>query len=139
MLREYIPYDDLRIGQEAIQEILFKRSDILKFSETIEDKKSFHFSKGAAEEVGFSDIIAHGAHLLALISKVIGEKMPGFGTIYLSQEVEFLRPVMADETIIVKITVLEKRAKRRIVLKTEILDSNEICCVKGIGIVKTFR
>lgn len=139
MIREYICYEELRIGQEVTQKFLFDRADIFKFAEIIEDKKSFHFSREAAEEVGFSDIIGHGAHLLALIAKVIGEKLPGFGTIYLSQKVEFLKPVMPNDTIIVRIVVVEKRPGKRVVLKTEISDLSGVCYVKGTGVVKTFR
>lgn len=141
MFKEYyIPYSEIEEGQCVEQEFFFRRQDILNFSEMIEDDKSFHVKEEAAHKVGFSDIIGHGAHLLALISKVIGEQLPGFGTIYISQQVEFVKPVMPESKIIVRVTVLEKKEKRRLTLRTEILDENRNeFYVRGFGTVKSFR
>ncbi len=135
-----IPFEELEVGQSVEKIFSIKREDILSFSDEIGDLHSFHVLQSAAHEVGFEDIIVHGVHLLAFVSRVIGENLPGFGTLYLSQEVKFLQSVEPDSEILVRIEVLEKREKRRVLLRTDIYDSQKKNCImEGVGVVKTLR
>ncbi|GEM_PF-657200 len=137
--KHYISYADIQIGQFVEREFVLHRQDILDFSKFIDDRYSFHVKSEAANLLGFPDIIGHGVHLLVFISKTIGEELPGFGTLYLSQEVEFFRPVQSETKLLVRITVLEKGSNRRIKLRTEIFDSLDNPCISGVGVVKAFK
>ena len=138
--RKTVPYDQIQIGDTAERSFFVSRASILSFSKVIEDENSFHVTEEAAKTVEFNDIIAHGVHLLSFISRTIGEGLPGFGTLYLSQEVRFLKPVPADTKILTRVTVIEKKDKRRILLRTEILDEyGEEHFVDGHGVVKTMK
>jgi 3-hydroxybutyryl-CoA dehydratase len=68
-----------------------------------------------AKKTRFGRPIAHGMWGLSLVSAVLGTKLPGPGTIYLSQTVQFKAPVFAGDTLTAKVKVLEVRQDKPIV------------------------
>lgn len=89
----YIPYDELKPGDRAEMTVRVEDSQVREFSHLIGDTDSFHVSSEAAAATVFGSRICHGVHLLAYVSVAIGQKLPGFGTVYLSHAFTFTRPV----------------------------------------------
>lgn len=135
----FIPYESIYAGQRVEFTTNLSRESINVFSKAIGDEESFHVDVEAARIMGFSDVIGHGVHLLALISIVIGTKLPGFGTIYMKQETNFLKPVFVDDEITVCVEVLEKLPKRCLRLKTTIYSKTKEEMMNGEAIVKTYK
>ncbi|MEJ2018743.1 MAG: MaoC family dehydratase [Maritimibacter sp.] len=129
VIRGTIPIEDIEIGmsRELVKTITDR--DILQFSEVSTDRNPVHMDEDYAKNTMFKGRIAHGMLSAALISAVIGEQLPGHGTIYLGQHVKFLAPVRPGDPVRAVVTVTDlDRSKRRVVLKTE-------CFVEGKRVV----
>lgn len=135
----YIPYEDIQVGDSASRESLISEELVTQFSAVIGDTKSFHVSDEAAAMTVFQKRIAHGIHLATFISTLIGQKLPGFGTIYCSQTFDFFKPVYLGETIRTEVIVLEKLTHHRLKMQTTLYDSTGDKILDGVAVVKTYR
>ena len=110
--------------------------DVRQFASIVGDLNPIHLDAEFAEKSYFKQRIVHGAFLAGLISKVLGMDFPGQGTVYISQNSVFKRPVYVDTTVTVQIKVTQVIAeKRRLVLDTIILNSEGKVCLAGSATV----
>jgi 3-hydroxybutyryl-CoA dehydratase len=110
--------------------------DVQRFAEIVGDLNPIHLDAEFAGNSFFKKRIVHGAFLAGLISKVLGMDFPGMGTVYISQNSIFKRPVYVDTTVSVEVKVAQViEEKRRLVLDTNILNSNGEVCVAGTATV----
>ncbi|HLA06298.1 MAG TPA: MaoC family dehydratase [Anaerolineales bacterium] len=110
--------------------------DVQQFAEIVGDLNPIHIDAGFAEKSFFKKRIVHGAFLAGLISKILGMDFPGQGTVYISQNTMFKRPVYVDSTVRVEVKVTEVIAqKRRLVLDTHVLNSAGEVCLAGSATV----
>ena len=116
-------------GDQFKWERFISSEDVRRFAEVVGDLNPIHLDAEFAEKSFFKKRIVHGAFLGGLISKVLGMDFPGQGTVYISQNSVFKRPVYVDTTVTVEVKVTQVIAeKRRLVLETNVLnDKNEIC------------
>ena len=135
----YIPYEEIKVGDMASRESVISEEIVTKFSALIGDTDSFHVSDEAAAITVFKKRIAHGIHLATFISTLVGQELPGFGTIYCSQTYDFKKPVYLGETITTEVTVLEKLPHRRLKMRTLVTDSAGDTVLDGMAVVKTYR
>jgi 3-hydroxybutyryl-CoA dehydratase len=111
-------------------------NDVKQFAEVVGDLNPIHLDEEFAEKTFFKKRIVHGAFLGGLISKILGMDFPGQGTVYISQNSTFKRPVYVDTTVKVEVKVTEVvTAKRRLVLETNVLNENDEVCVTGSALV----
>ncbi len=92
------------------------RDDIDLFAAVSGDVNPAHVDAAFAATDLFGHIVAHGMWTGALVSAVLGTRLPGPGTIYLAQDFRFLKPVAPGDTVTATVTVKEKRPGKRIVL-----------------------
>lgn len=135
----YIPYEKIKIGDMASRESVISEEIVTRFSALIGDTNSFHVSDEAAARTVFQKRIAHGIHLATFISTLVGQELPGFGTIYCSQTYEFRKPVYLGETIRTEVEVLEKLPHHRLRMRTQVMDSKGDIVLDGIAVIKTYR
>lgn len=110
--------------------------DVHQFAEVVGDLNPIHLDADFAEKTFFKKRIVHGAFLGGLISKVLGMDFPGQGTIYISQNSIFQRPVYVDSTVAVEVKITQViEEKRRLVLDTNILNSDGKICLTGSATV----
>jgi phosphate acetyltransferase len=109
-------FDELQVGDSASLVRIVGRDDIDLFAAVSGDVNPAHLDAAFAATDLFGHIVAHGMWTAALVSAVLGTKLPGPGTIYLGQELRFLKPVAPGDTITVTVTVKEKRPEKHIVL-----------------------
>ncbi len=107
-------YDELAIGMSASLSKRLTMQDIQLFAVMSGDYNPAHLDGDYAKSSRFHEIIAHGMWGGALISTVLGTVLPGIGTIYVSQTLEFCRPVHIGDTLVVTVMVLEKHPKNRV-------------------------
>lgn len=100
-------FDDLALGMTAALIRTVSDDDIVKFAELTGDLNPVHLNEAYAEATQFGGRIAHGMFAAGLISAVLGTKLPGPGTIYLSQELKFRAPVYIGDTVVARVTVAE--------------------------------
>jgi len=97
----------LKIGDSAQISRTITEKDINDFARVTGDSNPVHLDQAYAERTIFKGRIAHGLLSVGLLSTVLGNILPGHGTIYLSQEIKFLAPVRIGDTITAKVEVLE--------------------------------
>ena len=119
-------------GDQFKWERFISAEDVKRFAEVVGDLNPIHLDAGFAEKSFFKKRIVHGAFLAGLISKILGMDFPGQGTVYISQNSVFKRPVYVDTTVTVEVKVTQVLAdKRRLVLDTNILNENGEVCLMG--------
>ena len=109
-------FDEIAVGDSASSVRTLAQEDIDLFAVVSGDVNPAHMDPAYAETDLFHKIIAHGMWGGALISAVFGTRLPGPGTIYLSQDLHFRAPVAIGDTITTTVTAREKKPeKHRIV------------------------
>lgn len=108
------------IGQQASFTKTVTEDDVSTFAQLIGDLNPVHVDSEYARKSRFGRRIAHGMFTGGLISAVLGNSLPGPGSIYLSQQIEFLAPVYIGDTITATAEITSWRSDKRIVtLKTD--------------------
>lgn len=117
--RGTIYVEDLEIGMTRSLTKEVTRRDIELFAEVSTDRNPVHLDDGYAAGTMFKGCIAHGMLTAGLISAVIGEQLPGHGTVYLGQSLKFMAPVRPGDVVVTEVTVTDvDMAKRRVILAT---------------------
>lgn len=128
---------ELFTGQKTEKEFLITEETGQAFAEVSQDNNPIHLDEGYAKKTRFGKRIAHGMLLGSYISSMIGMELPGEGTIYMKQELCFLRPVYYGDKIRVEIQVSEiQTEKKRAVLSTNCYNQNGEQVVCGSALVK---
>lgn len=126
----------IKVGDTASFTKKITERDIQLFAEVSGDINPIHLDAEYAKGTMFKERIAHGMLSGSLISAVIGNQLPGLGTIYLKQELKFLRPVKIDELITAKVTVLNKiEEKNRLELETLCMNEKDEIVISGVALV----
>lgn len=107
-------FDEIKVGDMAHLSRTLTREDIELFAIMSGDVNPAHMDPEYAKQSMFHEIIAHGMWGGALISTVLGTKLPGPGTIYLGQTLKFMSPVKIGDTVHVTVRVLTKREDKKI-------------------------
>ncbi|WP_088044029.1 MaoC family dehydratase [Bacillus sp. EAC] len=132
-----VHFDSISVGDEANLQVEITSEMIEQFAMISTDVNPIHLLDDFAKESIFKERIAHGMLICSFISSVLGTKLPGKNTIYLSQEVSFKAPVKINDTITVKVRVLNKRIdKRLLTLQTNVYNQNNLLVVEGTALVK---
>jgi len=125
-----------KVGDGFSFERHISAEDVKQFAEVVGDLNPVHLDTTFAENSFFKKRIVHGAFLGGLISKILGMDFPGQGTIYISQNSIFKRPVYVDTTVKVEVKVTEVLTeKRRLVLDTNVLNEKGEVCLAGSATV----
>ncbi len=125
---------ELEIGDSAQISKTITEGDIDLFARATGDFNPVHLDQAYAEKTMFKGRIAHGLLSVGLLSTVLGNILPGHGTIYLSQEVKFLAPVRIGDTIIAKVEIIELiPEKNRAKFRTTCMNQDGKIVVDGIA------
>ena len=109
--------EDIEIGMSRDLNKIVTDQDIALFAQVTTDHNPVHLDDSYAQKSLFEGRVAHGMLTASLISAVIGEQLPGHGSIYLSQTLKFLAPVRPGDSVYAKVSVTDINiAKRRIKL-----------------------
>ena len=127
--------EDLRLNQTEEFEKKITEKDINEFAKLSGDDNPVHTNSDFAKKTIFKQKVAHGFLSASLISMLIATKLPGPGSIYLSQNLKFLAPVFIDDLVRVKVTVEEiDQEKKKVKLQTECF-KNDIKIISGEAVV----
>ncbi|WP_051242821.1 MaoC family dehydratase [Azohydromonas australica] len=122
--------EDLRPGMQATFSKTITEADIVLFAAVSGDNNAVHTNEEYAATTRFKGRIAHGFLSASVISAAVATRLPGPGTVYLAQQMNFLSPVRAGDTVHATVTVLSTdEAKARAVLQT-------VCCVRGTVVIE---
>lgn len=123
---ENVTFDELKIGQSASLARTLTERDIELFAVMSGDYNPAHLDAAYAKNSAFGGVIGHGMWSGALFSALLGTTLPGPGTIYLNQNLDFKKPVRPGESVRVSVTVREKRAHNHVVIF-------DCLCSNGLG------
>ena len=127
--------EDLRLNQTEEFEKKITEKDINEFAKLSGDDNPVHTNSDFAKKTIFKQKVAHGFLSASFISMLIATKLPGPGSIYLSQNLKFLAPVFIDDLVRVKVTVEEiDQEKKKVKLQTECF-KNEKKIISGEAVV----
>ena len=98
---------ELKIGDSAQISKTITEAVVNDFARVTGDFNPIHTDQAYAEKTPFKGRIAHGALSIGLFSNILGNILPGHGSIYLSHEIKFLAPVRIGDTITAKVEVIE--------------------------------
>lgn len=111
--------------------------DIYTFAGISGDFNPIHVNREKAKDSIFNGQIAHGILVSSFISTVIGMYLPGPGTIYLKQSLNFKKPVYIGDTITAKVTIKEIEENKKIAkLYTVVINQNGLMVLDGEAVVK---
>ena len=120
--RGTICIEDIEIGMtRSLRKVVTDR-DIELFAEVSTDRNPVHLDDDYAQDTIFAGRIAHGMLTAGLVSAVIGEQLPGHGTVYLGQTLKFLGPVRPGDVVLAEVEVTGiDHSKRRVTMDTRCL------------------
>lgn len=125
-----------KVGDTASMTKSIAPEEIRQFADLSADMNPVHVDEEAAKKTRFGRCIAHGMWGAALISAVLGTRLPGPGTIYLSQSLQFKAPVYPGDAITAKVTVTKVREDKSIVtLETVCENQDGKTVVQGEAVV----
>ncbi len=113
---ENVTFDELTIGQQASLQRTLTQKDIDLFAVISGDINPAHLDPNFARSDMFHGVVGHGMWTGSLISTLLGTVLPGPGTIYLEQEIQFKRPVHLGDVVTIIITVSAKNAEKKTVV-----------------------
>ena len=128
-------YDEIKIGQSASVTKTISEFDIYTFAGLTGDFNPAHVNAPYAEGTFFKTRIAHGMLTASFISTVLGMHLPGPGSIFISNTVNFVAPVRINDTITTTCEVVEKLKKGRVRLTSTVTNQNGEVVLTGESLV----
>lgn len=127
---------ELKVGDVAELAKTISESDIYLYAGITGDFNPAHINEAYAAKTFFKTRIAHGMLLGGFISAIIGTQLPGPGTIYIRQELNFVAPVRIGDTITARAEVAEIIGeKNRVRIKTTCVNQDGTLVLDGEAIV----
>lgn len=116
---------DFTIGEKASLSRLISIDDIQHMAAITGDFNPVHLDEEYAALTRFKGRIAHGVFSSGLISAVLGMHLPGPGSVYLKQSLQFLYPLRPGDTLTAEVEVIAWRSEKRIItLKTRSMNQH---------------
>lgn len=135
-MQKELMYEDIQVGDTAVFSKTITDFDIYQFAGLTGDFNPMHIDNEFAKDTFFKERIAHGLLTGSFISTVLGMKLPGPNSIYLSQNFKFLAPVKIGDTVKATVEVVEKRDDKKIIkLITQVYNQRMEMVVDGEAVV----
>jgi len=129
---EEMRFRDFYEGKSFFTKRVITTAMVDSFAELTGDKNPVHTDEEFAKNTRFGRRIAHGMLSVGIISAILGNDFPGPGSIYMRQEVKFLKPIFLEEEVKITIEILEKNEeKKRLLVRTTVEKSNGEKAVDG--------
>ena len=117
-------------------EFSFSQGDVNNFAKITGDDNPIHIDEEQAKKSIFKKRIIHGFLSGSVFSKVFGTIWPGNGTIYLSQNMNFLKPMFTNEKYLAKFEIIEVLPRNKFLVRTIITDMHTEKTIEGDAIIK---
>lgn len=127
------------VGDTASVEHVFTQEDVATFARLSGDDNPVHLDEAAAQRMGFSGTIVHGMLAAGLISRLLGTRLPGPGTIYLRQELRFKQPILPDQAVVASVSVVGRRDDKPVLELSTVITSQGQTAIEGSATVLVRR
>mgnify|MGYP001232485507 CR=1 FL=1 len=108
-------YDEIDVGMTDVFSKTVTEADIMAFAGVSGDTNPVHLNEEFAAQTMFKTRIAHGMLSSCFISTVFGTRLPGPGCIYISQNLRFKAPVHIGDTVVARVTAIEKMDDKKMI------------------------
>jgi acyl dehydratase len=126
----------IQVGSNASIKKTISDEDIRMFASISGDSNPVHLDDDYAANTRFGRRIAHGMLVASTISAVLGEHLPGHGSIYLGQSIKFLKPVYIGDEITTRVEVIQLREDKPIAtLRTTCTNQQDEVVIDGEAVV----
>ncbi len=105
--------DEIKLNETAEFSKTISESDVYLYAGLTGDLNPAHINEEYARETFFKTRIAHGMLAAGLISTVLGTRLPGPGSVYVRQELNFLAPVRIGDTVTARVEVIEIMSEKK--------------------------
>lgn len=131
---------ELYVGQSATLKKTFTSEELFSFSDICLDKNPIHLDEEYAKNSPFGKRIVYGYLTASLFSGLIGSKLPGKGSIYLGQTLNFKKPLFVDEEVTATVTITNIREDKPIItLETICTNENGQVLIEGNAVIKLLQ
>ncbi len=128
--------NELNVGDVAEFSKTISESDVYLFAGVTGDMNPAHINESYAQKTFFKTRIVHGMLSAGFISAVLGNQLPGPGSIYVSQDLNFLAPMRIGDTITARVEVVEKNTeKNRVKLRTTCANQDGVMVAEGEAVI----
>ena len=126
----------LQVGDKVMRRRTIGVAEVTMFAELVGDNNPIHSDLVAANAAGFAGPIAHGMVAGSLFSEILGNELPGPGSVYLEQSFKFLAPVYVPSEVELVVEVVAIRADQKIVtVRTTCVDHQGTLCLDGQAVL----
>lgn len=126
----------LTVGDKASRKRTFTNADVHQFADLSGDHNPVHLDAEFAAGTQFKAQIAHGMLVGSLFTGILGEELPGPGSIYMSQNLSFKAPVYLGQEVTATVEITNIRDGKGIVsLDTTVTDQDGKVLVKGDAVI----
>ena len=133
-------YEDLEVGMSAESTHKITAEDIDLFAQVSGDRNPLHMDDDFAKDTVFGQRIAHGALSASFISGILGNDLPGPGSIFVALSMRFRRPVFIGSEVIARAEVAEKMDKgNKVTLKVSCIVDGKRCITGEAQVVVPSR
>jgi 3-hydroxybutyryl-CoA dehydratase len=128
-MKESYSIDEISIGMSASYSQIITDADVKKFAGISGDNNPVHMDELYAENSRYKKRIAHGLLSASFFSALFGTRLPGKGCVYVTQNLNFKRPVYLGDTVTATVTVTDINIdKKRVFFET-------VCTVKNKKVI----
>ena len=128
------------VGTRAKRTRTITDADIVRFAEVSGDHNPLHLDAAYAAQTLFGERVAHGMLTASMISAILGNDLPGPGTIYLGQTLKFLGAVHIGDTLTASVEIIAVRDEKRLLtLRTDCINQDGAVVLTGEATVKYSR
>ena len=133
-------WDKIQVGDKGFHGKTITETDLVLFAGISGDFNPMHVNAEYAKSTPYGKRIVHGIVSVSLIAGVLGMKLPGAGTVHVSQKVDFKKPVFIGDTLTAVAEILEKFTKkdgklRFLRIKTDVYNQNKEIVTEGEALV----
>jgi 3-hydroxybutyryl-CoA dehydratase len=128
-------FEELSVGQRAVSSRTVSEADILMFGAASGDMNPVHFDAEFAATSRFGERIAHGMLTASHVSALIGMRLPGPGSVYISQSLSFKRPVKIGATVKTYVEITELEATKGLVTLSTTCSVAGRIVLSGVAVV----
>jgi len=130
--KKSLTIDEIYVGQSASRTKTFEEGDVFTFIGLTRDINPIHYDEAFAKQTPFGKRLVPAPFTCTLISGILGQQLPGGGSIYVSQTVKFKAPVFFGDTVTCTLTVTEiNRERGRVTLSTVLTNQDGKVVIEG--------
>lgn len=133
-MNKFVRFSELKVGDKGEFTKRITEEDVNNFIDICNDINPIHVDEEFTKNTPLKTKIVHGILVSSLISTVVGTKVPGPGSVWLDQNLKFLKPVRINDTITAISEIIVKvEDRQQVIVRTTCKNQNNEVVIEGVG------